>query len=500
MAKPHATRTFAPLQFEALEPHRFEDLVRDLMYDYRDWLSIEATGRSGSDDGYDIRAFERATAEIAAADDSDDDEAERAIASEGRQWMIQCKREKQLGPGRVEKIIQDAVDAGDPPYGYILAAPANFSKKAYDAFRATLSECGVQEFHLFGRAELEDMLYMPKNDRILFAFFGVSLSSKKRTRVSEIRVTVNNKNKLYTILGGTGSHDGLVDRHVLLRDINDTYYPDKDQYPDFVQRPRWREYIASQFYPDGLRFKMHRHFAYINREKKEWDFSPTIDLLHREGGRELFGDEDAPRKQVGLRERARTFWEHLPGAVQATLVVDGFVHYQNFAFIDKQGDPTFNFPHLYVDFGNKGPFHGNWTYLEIGRNETESIEEYKRVQIFPEEFPERKFGEIHTGHGLTLDPYKLRSFKHDGRTILLDPDGTYANLKVTDVIPIVDKEQKDYQLYAEVTHRYKVKFSDMGEYHPGRWEAQQSFEQVNPDQLFDVLELLLVYEHQLATK
>ena len=36
MTKVHATRTFAPLQFEALEPHRFEDLVRDLMYDYRD--------------------------------------------------------------------------------------------------------------------------------------------------------------------------------------------------------------------------------------------------------------------------------------------------------------------------------------------------------------------------------------------------------------------------------------------------------------------------------
>src|SRR5262249_16046892 len=163
-----ATRTFAPLQFEALEPHRFEDLVRDLMYDYRDWLSIEATGRGGGDDSYDIRAFERDTVRLA----QDEDGEEEPIADlGGRPWMIQCKREKQLGPGRVKAIVEDAVKKDDPPYGYILAAPANFSKKTYDAFRAALSEPGVQEFHLFGRAELEDMLYMPKNDRILFAFF-----------------------------------------------------------------------------------------------------------------------------------------------------------------------------------------------------------------------------------------------------------------------------------------------------------------------------------------
>jgi hypothetical protein len=34
---------------------------------------------------------------------------------------------------------------------------------------------GVSEFHLLGRAELDDMLYQPKNDRILFAVFGISL-------------------------------------------------------------------------------------------------------------------------------------------------------------------------------------------------------------------------------------------------------------------------------------------------------------------------------------
>lgn len=50
------TRTLNPLHFEDLEPHRFEDLVRQLIYDFRHWQSIEATGRLGADEGVDSRA------------------------------------------------------------------------------------------------------------------------------------------------------------------------------------------------------------------------------------------------------------------------------------------------------------------------------------------------------------------------------------------------------------------------------------------------------------
>jgi len=55
MIKPKITRTYGPIHFEDLDPHRFEDLIRELIYDYKDWQSIEATGRSGSDSGFDVR-------------------------------------------------------------------------------------------------------------------------------------------------------------------------------------------------------------------------------------------------------------------------------------------------------------------------------------------------------------------------------------------------------------------------------------------------------------
>lgn len=56
MQKPNITRTLGQIHFEDLELHRFEDLLRQLIYDYKDWQSIEATGCGGADDGYDIRA------------------------------------------------------------------------------------------------------------------------------------------------------------------------------------------------------------------------------------------------------------------------------------------------------------------------------------------------------------------------------------------------------------------------------------------------------------
>jgi hypothetical protein len=53
------TRTFNPLHFEDLDPRRFEDLALQLVYKAREWEDIHHDGRSGSDDGVDIRAVER---------------------------------------------------------------------------------------------------------------------------------------------------------------------------------------------------------------------------------------------------------------------------------------------------------------------------------------------------------------------------------------------------------------------------------------------------------
>lgn len=76
--KPATTRTYGPLHLEDLEPHRFEDLVRQLLYDFRSWSQLEATGRTGSDDGFDARGREgpKTITIISDSDDKDTSDAE----------------------------------------------------------------------------------------------------------------------------------------------------------------------------------------------------------------------------------------------------------------------------------------------------------------------------------------------------------------------------------------------------------------------------------------
>src|SRR5689334_22898436 len=104
MAKPTPTRTIGPLHFEDLEPRRFEDLVRQLAYEFRPWRQLEATGRSGSDEGFDVRGFER----DAEPSEEEPEEGEVGRAgTEDRIWLIQCKREKAIGPTKLVRYLDD---------------------------------------------------------------------------------------------------------------------------------------------------------------------------------------------------------------------------------------------------------------------------------------------------------------------------------------------------------------------------------------------------------
>jgi len=327
MIKNKIKRTYGPIHFEDLDPRRFEDLIRELIYDYKDWLTIEATGRGGSDKGFDIRAYEKTYKPPVS--DSEDENLEEIYPMAGNLWMIQCKREKEIGPKRVKKILLD-IDSKNPPYGYILAAPVNFSKQSYDVFREELQKKGVMEFYLWGKAELEDMLHLPKNDRILFTFFGFSLVSKRRSRATEIRQVVTNKNKLYRILG-----DGIEfrNRSVLFRDSKDTKYPYEDEYKNFKEYPRWCEYETVAYHPLGLIVNTHRFFAYVDTEKREYDFTNTINLINRKSD-----SQEERVKHQEIREIVEDYWDHLPRRNQATFIRNGLVRYDEMLVIDDKGD------------------------------------------------------------------------------------------------------------------------------------------------------------------
>ncbi len=163
MAK--ATRTINRLHFEDLDPHRFEDLVRQVLHNFQDWHTLEATGRGGADDGIDIRGILLMPP------------ADRETGNFGqRDWIIQCKRYQRMTPGQVREIIRDNLEAQtEIPFGYILVAACDFSKEAYDVFREEVAKYGIQQSLIWGKDELEDQLKLEKNRYLLYDFFGLTI-------------------------------------------------------------------------------------------------------------------------------------------------------------------------------------------------------------------------------------------------------------------------------------------------------------------------------------
>ena len=452
MTKPHITRTYGPIHFEDLDPHRFEDLVRELTYDYKDWQTIEATGRSGNDDGIDIRAYEKNNTEV--VERETDGEEEIPHPMDGNLWIVQVKREKEIGPKKVQEIISE-INSDDPPYGYILAASANFSKTSYDAFREELRKKGVLEFYLWGKAELEDMLHMPKYDRILFTFFGLSFVSRKKTRTSEVKSKVLVKNKLYKVLG---TPNEVKHKHVLIRDLQDTHYPYKVEVKDFDTNPKWKEYVGEYYHPLGVMFKTHRFYAYIDQEKKEYDFTAEIDLINRA---DVYGDEKARQLRQDKRDLVNDAWDFLPKGNQGHFSVNGFVRFENVSVIDDKGDTIYEMPHLFVEFvGENGPFKGFEEILEISNSHIRLGKKWKRVQIFPIKIEKIKYGKVYKENPLELDPDTLNSFKEykEDFIALYDVDGRYDYLKQFDIVQVKNDKEQDKQ-YIQITHKFKTKIS-----------------------------------------
>lgn len=383
-----ATKTINPLHFEDLEPHRFEDLVRQLIYDYREWRSLEATGRQGSDDGFDVRGWE-ITGNYAS---SIDDENEIKEIEEDRGWLIQCKREKSISPKKLETYLNE-LNKGDTSelYGLIFVAACDFSKKTRDTFRAWCISHNLAEFHLWGKAELEDMLFQPKNDHLLFAYFGISIQIKKRSIKTKLRSILATKNQVIHKL------DNHLEKHpianidfgypILLRDPEAHEYPYSDKIKDFDKHPTWLICSFNGYYHSGLKFLIKSHDAYIN-EEGQWDYAESVI------NKVCWDDPWRSQEKIDLQEKTNSFYRTLPHQHRAILNVFGLIPYDDILAIDEYGDkdikipnaPCFENPHIYVSFGQKhSPFTGG-VFQELNQQgKNINLDETKRISFFKEQ-------------------------------------------------------------------------------------------------------------------
>lgn len=296
------SKTVNPLHFEDLEPHRFEDLVRQLAYDFRIWHSIEATGRLGSDEGIDIRAIER----LPALADGDEENEGGSSSHDEHVWIIQCKREKRIGPTKIKEIFAAAVNEETTiPYGFILAAACDFSYRSREVFRLEANRLGIDEFFLWGKAELEDMLFLPKNDHLLFAYFGLSLQVRRRSERTALNNRLVIKRKL---VNSFKSLTGPFHQTVLLRDAAAAEYPHHGPSVVFGKNDRWRYYrFAGHIRPDHIALIAHEYWAWAKFDENEWDFISDFDQSYVRHPRVVGVPREFP-KVSDDEETARRYW------------------------------------------------------------------------------------------------------------------------------------------------------------------------------------------------
>ncbi|MGU3468829.1 restriction endonuclease [Methylobacterium sp. C33D] len=362
---PAAIKTIGPLHLEDLEPHRFEDLVRQLLYDFRTWRDLEATGRSGSDEGFDARGWEIvggvSPVYIRGDDDVSPDEDDND--ADDRQWLIQCKREKSISPAKLKAYLEDLPNvAQEKLYGIVFVAACDFSKKARDTFYQVTRQLGFLEVKLWGKAELEDQLFQPKNDHLLFAYFGFSLQVRQRSMKTTIRARLMTKRKAQKILTDF--------KEILIRDVSDERYPhpDPDDTLSETKQRRWKVFKCAGCFYDGVHFIARRSLAFIDDDGKHWDIAermndavPNEDPWRTELERR--SEEDWQKRSEAMQK-----WDALEEKNKAWLETSFVLPYDQILAIDEDGDEFFRHPHIYVaPFGEYGPF-ADFCLLKLENN------------------------------------------------------------------------------------------------------------------------------------
>jgi hypothetical protein len=340
------------LHVDDLESKRFEDLIRQLAYEFKTWRRLEATGRSGSDDGFDARGLEIVAGEPERFPDGERaggagaDAQEEASETRDRLWLIQCKREKSIGPAKLIGYLDGIkLDPKERLYGIVFCAPCDFSKPARDQFFERCRALGIQECQLWGKAEIEDLLLQPKNDHLLFAYFGASLVIRQRAVQTALRRDIATKKRLKSTLERDGN-DVLI-----IRNANGDIYPKLPVPTEPFAQNHWRLCHFERLSHDGLEVELASFMAYLDGEN--WDAADASILRHSylHLSRGHFKDSD---EQKQAYQAAQKLWLSIDENKRAWLNIKIRIPYDRILAIDDTGDQFFDLPQVYCVYDESG--------------------------------------------------------------------------------------------------------------------------------------------------
>jgi len=229
----------------------------------------------GQDGGVDIRGLEIANRPNADISEEDEQDSERSLPSQPREWRIQCKRYQTIGPKLIRQVVQEAIpDVDNPPYGLIVAAACDVSAKAIAAFHEERASRGATIGHLWTKAHLEDILFQPRNDHLLFAYFGISLQTRRRSRLQRVQAELALKRKLLRAFKVEELSE-ITYKEVLIRNLEfDAGLLETIQHAptnDYSPLPEWFPAWIVGVYSRGLIVQRFVYDGWITKDGG-WDF------------------------------------------------------------------------------------------------------------------------------------------------------------------------------------------------------------------------------------
>ncbi len=362
------TRTINPLHLEDLDPRRFEDLARDLVFRFRRWHHLEPRGRLGRDGGVDIMGLE-VVDEDPIADERDEDDDSSVAPAGLRKWVVQCKRWQRLSPSDVRAAVAETV-AGEtaPPHGILLVAACDVSAEGFAAFHEEAASHGAVEHHLWTRSIIEEQLFRPENDHLLFAFFGISLGVRRSTKVRELRRQLAIKRKLLRACGlQSGDIASLLYNDLLLRDVGSLTYPYDDRGepldPACTMRSPLQEVRLEQVAPEGIWVARVRCFGWF-KEDGTWD---AIEDSRVSAGHVSALRQRSRRSPDKGRDAYRDLFLSIPQSEQMSVVEVRHVPYDRLIEVDPIGDSWFPGVHVLVQHsGEGGPYDQRFSLVGEG--------------------------------------------------------------------------------------------------------------------------------------
>lgn len=367
---PIAQRTVNPLHFEDLEPHRFEDLIRQLAYNWRSWRYLDATGNAGNDDGVDVRGIEyyrTGRVPVSSDDESGPDPNDSGNDvdpnDDAREWLISCKRYQRLGPTEARAVVRETLTEPEhAPYGYVLAVACDLSADAMAAVREEAISLGVEEAHIWSRPHLEDLLFRPDYEDLLFVYFGLSIRTRRNSRLAQIRAESSIRRALKSSLNLSQLSGAINQAVITVRDIEDQSYPYVDEVQGFIEMdcPPWHLAQIAEFSPIGITLKRFSYNGLIAPDGT-WDYDEktgrnpahSFDYAEQLYWNELEQSADTPEARPTTTQ----------GAQEITVHEYWGLRYADIVFVDAVEDGYRSSPTVYCRFrGNQGPYRGPLAY------------------------------------------------------------------------------------------------------------------------------------------